>query len=499
MLDCCRVLNRENKALQVWRWLANLGAIGLIACVPSSCESGRTATTLRSWDAGATRMMPLPVVAAHETLVRPVIVGTIKHPLGSTSDGLAAFYQRGREYAPLPLRRPIQVPKNGPPGSDSFEELLDGLGLSGPVTGEIEFEIDGERFFETIRESIAAAQYSIDWHLFIFTNDDLSVELADLLAERADDLKVRLLLDRLGSMAVNLLTPERPLSSGSRRPASIQSYLERESRVRVRKQSNPWFLADHRKVFLFDREIAFLGGMNVADHYAGDHRDLMVKLTGPVVGALADGFERDWRRAGLFGDLRGIPAAFRRSKTPADGEGIAIRILDTSPWIQEIERAQIAAIRASQRRIVLITPYFSSLVFTRELEEALQRGVDITLVLPNRSDVALVDGMSWELGARLHRAGARVFVHENPNGILHMKAAVYDDWVCLGSANMDTLSLRVNRERNIAFRDPATVDRFLREVVEPVLGEARELDSEEVEEMRWRLFRRTVRIIGRQL
>ncbi len=470
-----------------------------MVCLPSGCESGKTVRTLRSWEAGATRMVPLPVVAAHETVVRPVVLGTATHPVGSTSDGLAAFYQRGREFVPLPLRRPLQVPKDGPPGSDSFEELLDSLGISRPVSGGIEFEIDGERFFETVRESIAAARHSIDWHVFIFTNDELSVELAGLLAERADELEVRLLLDRLGSMAMNLLTPDLPLSCGSRRPASIQSYLERESRVRVRKQSNPWFLADHRKIYLFDREVAFLGGVNVAQSYAGDHRDLMVKLTGPVVEVLADGFERDWRRAGLFGDLRGIPAAFRRSGEPANGEGVSIRILDTSPWIQEIERAQIAAIRASQRRIVVFTPYFSSLVLTREVEDALRRGVDVSVVLPDQSDVALVDGMSWELGARLHRAGARVFVHENPNGILHMKAAVYDDWVCLGSANMDTLSLRVNRERNIAFRDPATVDRFLREVVEPVLGEARELDSEAVEEMRWRLFRRTVRIIGRQL
>lgn len=482
----------------MWKWLALICAAGLMAWLASGCESVRPVSKVRSFEAEATRMMPLPVVAVHEVLVRPVVLGTATHPVGSVSDGLAAFYQRGREYAPMSLRRPVLVTKVAPPGSDSFEELLDGLGLPGPVAGEIEFEIDGERFFEAIRESIAAAEHSIDWHVFIFTNDGLSMELADLLAERASELEVRVLIDRLGTMVTNLLASERPLPCGSRRPASIQSYLERESRVRVRKQSNPWFLADHRKIYLFDRETAFLGGMNIADHYAGGHRDLMVKLTGPVVEVLADGFRRDWRRAGLFGDLRGIPAAFRRSKKPADGEGIAIRVLDTSPWIQEIERAQIAAIRASQRRIVVFTPYFSSLVVTRELEDALRRGVEVTIVLPDQSDVSMVDGMSWELGARLHRAGARVYVHENPNGILHLKAAIFDDWVCLGSANMDTLSLRVNRERNIAFRDPATVDRFLGEVVEPVLDEARELNSEEVDEFRWRMFRGTVRFVGRQ-
>jgi phosphatidylserine/phosphatidylglycerophosphate/cardiolipin synthase-like enzyme len=57
----------------------------------------------------------------------------------------------------------------------------------------------------------------------------------------------------------------------------------------------------------------------------------------------------------------------------------------------------------------------------------------------------------------------------------HVKAALYDGWACLGSANFDKLSLRVNREANVATADPAFVERLRRELFEVDFARSREI------------------------
>ena len=57
----------------------------------------------------------------------------------------------------------------------------------------------------------------------------------------------------------------------------------------------------------------------------------------------------------------------------------------------------------------------------------------------------------------------------------HVKAAIYDGWACLGSANFDKMSLRVGQELDVAFSDPATVERLKKELFETDFERSREL------------------------
>ena len=56
-----------------------------------------------------------------------------------------------------------------------------------------------------------------------------------------------------------------------------------------------------------------------------------------------------------------------------------------------------------------------------------------------------------------------------------MKAAVIDDWACLGSANWDKLSFRTNKELNIATSHPEYVQQLLDEIFKPDFEQSVEL------------------------
>jgi phosphatidylserine/phosphatidylglycerophosphate/cardiolipin synthase-like enzyme len=70
------------------------------------------------------------------------------------------------------------------------------------------------------------------------------------------------------------------------------------------------------------------------------------------------------------------------------------------------------------------------------------------------------------------RHGIRVYLYP---GMTHVKAAVYDGWACLGSANLEKMSLRISQELDIAFSDPATVAELNRQLFTADFQRSREL------------------------
>lgn len=108
--------------------------------------------------------------------------------------------------------------------------------------------------------------------------------------------------------------------------------------------------------------------------------------------------------------------------------------------------------------------YFSDDRIRRGLIGARQRGVDVRVILPSRGDNGPMDRSNVLALNNLLAHGVRVFVFP---GMSHVKAALYDGWVCFGSANLDRLSLRVNRELDIGTSDPDVVAAFDTRLFQP--------------------------------
>jgi cardiolipin synthase len=313
---------------------------------------------------------------------------------------------------------------------------------------------------------VAKATRSVDVLVFIFDTDDYAVKMAKMLKDRSSRVKVKVLLDDMGSLFAAQNAPESPMPPDFRRPASIISCLKEGSRVKVRASANPWLTVDHRKCMIIDGREAYVGGMNIGRAYRYDWHDMMVRLTGPIVGRLEKDYRMAWAHAGPLGDFAFAWAWLFDRTSPrrnAVTNAIDLRPLRTATGKTEIYRAQYEAIERARRYIYIENPYFDDNSSLRELIRARQRGVDVRVIFPARNDSGVMQINNALAAGDLVRNGIRVYAYP---GMTHVKAAIYDGWACLGSANFDKMSLRVGQELDIAFSDSATVERLKRELFE---------------------------------
>ena len=354
---------------------------------------------------------------------------------------------------------------------EAWEQELDGLSYSPRSQGTIEYLVDGAAFFPRLVDAIQAAEESIDIRLYIFDNDDYAMKIANLLKQRSQEVNVRILVDGLGTISAASFHSD-TMPQDYTPPRQIIQYLEQDSNIKVRTVLNPWLAGDHTKTILVDRQTAFLGGMNIGREYRYDWHDLMVEMHGPVVDEIQTKFEKAWRQQSFLGEFR---AALYRPAKPLNRAGpddIPVRLLLTRPGDSQILRAQIAAIGRAQQRIYIENAYFTSDDIIFELAMARRRGVDVRVIIPYQSDSGVIDRSNvLAINAMLDN-GIRVYLYP---GESHIKGAVYDGWICLGSANFDQLSLRMNKELNIATSDPAAVQGFVDKVIQPDFDKAIEL------------------------
>jgi cardiolipin synthase len=419
------------------------------------------------------------VRALNSLLIRSLFVTAVKNPgtllargfwhLG-TSGAAAISSGPGSPGGPPP-------PLATGPGMDlaAWEKDLDKIISERRYQGKVELLIDGEKFFPALIQSVEGAARSVDAQVFIFDNDEYAVKIADLLKKRSAEVKVRVLMDDAGSLFAGNVERTAPAGKGYQRPSDMESYLTSGSKVQVRVTANPWLTVDHRKCFVIDGLQAYLGGMNIGRDYRYEWHDLMVGLTGPVVGRLEKDYREAWAHAGPLGDFAYgwislfEPAVPRKNRVPG---GIDIRPLRTATFKAEIYRAQLEAINRAQSYIYIENAYFDDNMILRALVRARQRGVDVRVIFPADNDSGIMQTSDEVTGNELIENGARVYVYP---GMTHVKAAIYDGWACLGSANFNKMSLRVGQELDVAFSDPATVDRLKKELFEADFKRSREV------------------------
>jgi len=242
----------------------------------------------------------------------------------------------------------------------------------------------------------------------------------------------------------------------------------------VRTVANPWMTSDHTKSIIVDGQRAFLGGMNIGQEYRYEWHDVMVEVEGPVVAQLARDFELAWAQAAIGGDLAKLTRSMEtlpKPSAPPPG-AIGVRTLYTRTANPEILIAQLAAIRAARSYIYIEQPYVSDDEMIAALVDARRRGVDVRVVLPTAGDSGFMNAANLVATNVFLRNGVRVYAYP---GMTHVKAAIYDGWACLGSANFDKLSLRINRELDIATSEPVFVATLRRDLFERDFAKSREV------------------------
>ena len=328
----------------------------------------------------------------------------------------------------------------------SLLKLVRKLDTVGPIPGNtVELLRNGQQAFDALEQAINAAKHHIHLIYYIWDPDFTGTRMRNALIRAAQrGVEVRLLVDDVGSRAAGVRFFA-PLTAAG---GTVARFLKVNILSRHLTLNN----RNHRKVVVIDGHIAFTGGMNVGDVYAGrgePWKDLHARICGPVANDLQEVFCQDWFHAtgeNLVSDLyfpsvrnQGSVLAQFLASGPADAR-----------W-QAIHTVFFAAMNLAVKRIWIETPYF---VPDRPISMALQtaalRGVDVRVLLPGRSDHLLVLYAGRSFIDDLLAAGARVF--ELHSAMTHAKAVMIDStFATLGSANMDQRSFRLNFEGNIFF------------------------------------------------
>ena len=359
---------------------------------------------------------------------------------------------------------------------DEFERMLDTLVGEHRTQARITLLIDGDAYFPRLVQAIQDARESVLVRLYIFDTDPFSLQLADLLKERSKTIRVQVLLDNLGTLTAARAPARLPYAGATspKAPHSIVDYLQAGSKVHVRTVANPWMTSDHTKTILIDNRRVFLGGMNIGQEYRYEWHDLMVEVQGPVATRLARDFDLAWSQAALGGDLARMQQLLepRVDAGAAPADAVELRTLHTRTGNPEILAAQLAAIRTARSYIYVQQPYLSDDEIIAALVDARRRGVDVRVVLPTAGDSGFMNAANLIATNVFLRNGVRVYAYP---GMTHVKAAIYDGWACLGSANFDKLSLRINRELDIATSDPVFVGQLRRELFERDFARSKEV------------------------
>ncbi len=343
-----------------------------------------------------------------------------------------------------------------------LEEAATGVPL---IAGnKVTLLFDGPATMKEMMAAVGAAKSSINLETYIFDQDPIGLQFADLLIEkRKQGLTVNLMYDSVGAMS----TPDEFFQRMKTAGVNVLAF----NPVNPAKRVGKWELnnRDHRKLLVVDGKIAFTGGINISSTYAtssffrsrrtpespGDKkvgwRDTHIKIEGPAVASLQYHFINAWvdQDAGELAEADYFPPL-----APV-GDKI-VRVLATEPdRDSEIYKAFILAIQEAKASVHITSAYFvPDKQFVDALVGAAKRGVDVRLVLPGVSDHGLVMYAGHAFYEELLSNGVKIF--QLQVAVLHAKTAVIDGtWSTVGSANIDRRSFLHNYELNVVVLDPA--------------------------------------------
>ena len=313
----------------------------------------------------------------------------------------------------------------------------------------------GARTFDAIFEAVRNARDHVHIESYIFEPDQIGTALRDLLIERAQaGVTVRLLLDALGSKRIgrSFMAPMHA--------AGVKVGLFHDTRIgrRLRPVTN---YRTHRKIVVCDGQIGFTGGVNVTDEEdartrSDAYHDVHLRIEGSAVRWLQTTFLEDWSYATGEAPQSGEGALVRLLPRTDPGD-IPVQIVTSGPDnpLEAIHRMHVSAIHSASERAWLTTPYFvPGEPALMALTSAALRGVDVRLLVPRRSDSAIVSAAARSYYDELIAAGVKVW--EYKARMLHSKTLVVDDHCAMiGTANFDNRSFRLNFEVMAVVYGPA--------------------------------------------
>jgi cardiolipin synthase len=344
---------------------------------------------------------------------------------------------------------------------------------------------------------IDAAKDNVHLLFYIWLPDNNGCKVAEALKRAAGrGVTCRAMVDGLGSrIMVNSEHWRAMRQSGVRLAIAlpIGNPLVRPLKGRID-------LRNHRKIVVIDNLITYCGSQNCADQefrikakYA-PWVDAVMRFEGPIARQNQYLFAGDWE-VETGEDISDL----LRQPIPPTQPGLLAQVIGTGPSVRYSAMPEMfeSLMYSARRELVISTPYY---VPNDPMQAALcasaHRGVDTTIIFPERNDSWIVSAASRSYYCDLLASGVRIF--EYKGGLLHTKSLTLDGEVTLiGSANMDRRSFELNYENNILFYAPSlTVDMRLRQ--ESYIAKSKPITREIVDRWTWhrQLWNNSIAMLG---
>ena len=370
----------------------------------------------------------------------------------------------------------------------------EGIGFSN--NNSVTLLMNGQEKFDDMFNAIRQARSSVHLEYFNFRNDSIASLLFDILAEKAKEgVEVRAMFDGFGNDSNNKPLRKRHLKDIRSRGIEIYEF----DPVRF-----PWvnhvFHRDHRKIVVIDGQIAYTGGMNVADYYikgtpqVGEWRDMHCRIEGSEVNTLQDIFLRIWNKTtkqNIHGDkyYRAASAGNHFKGLKPDTCHTAghkmVGIINREPHTTNkiIRTFYTNAINYAKDSIKLVNPYLTlNHKLKKALKKAVKRGVKVEVMVSAHSDIPLTPDCVFYNVHKLMKHGVDVYIYEP--GFHHTKIIMVDGRFCtVGSANLNSRSLNFDYEENAVIVDPCTTKQLSK------MFERDKNRSFKLTQQRWRKFR----------
>ena len=327
---------------------------------------------------------------------------------------------------------------------------------------------NGKDYFASVIQSIKQARQSIFVEAYIFSYDVTGIKILSALKEATKrNIDVYLLLDGFGSRDLS----KEVIDEIKAAKIHFLFYHPKISPYQMKRIS---LRRLHRKMFLIDHRVAYIGGINIIDdanvpNGKAPRIDYAARLEGPVVYSISQSMTKLWKRVSWAHLEKSYVPKYIRNSTVSFPNGTKLSFIERDNFRhrQDIEKAYLHAIQNAKHEILIANAYFiPGKKFERALINAARRGVSVTLLLKGEMDYFLSNATRAFYGKFL-KEGITIF--EYTKSFMHSKVAVIDgSWSTIGSSNIDPFSLLLSREANIMVLDKSFASRLKKNIEEDI-------------------------------
>jgi len=368
----------------------------------------------------------------------------------NTKKGIAAqnkFTQHYKKKVPDNTKAIVKAHENDLGKYTDLIHFLYYLGGEKLSINEFKLLINGEEKFPEVLKTLATAKHFIHMEYYDWENDTRGNQIKDVLIARIKaGVKVRVMYDAYASRKMKHNVVKELRKAG----AEIYPVIK----IKLAAFANRMNHRDHRKIIIMDGHTGFVGGLNVSDRYDNSidtglwWRDTHVKIKGETVHNLQRHFIVNWHAA-QPNKLTIGKDLFPEVKQKTEKKELEFAQVAAGGPIYPMSPIMLSYFKiftVAKQKLYVTNPYF---IPNDSILDALKQvaisGVDVRLMMPEKSDSAIVGAASKFYYEQLLQAGVKIFMYKK--GFVHAKTVVVDDDLSVvGTANMDIRSFDLNFE-----------------------------------------------------